>query len=166
MRRSRFVLRLLSKPVEKELAMATRTLIRWSGLALVLAGVIQAGTAFLHPDYTKPGAVFSPLWAPVGLAASLSYLLMVFGLLGIHLRQAEKAGALGLIGFIVALFDTALLVGIHIDKTFFLPYTLQQQPTLKTMADFIATPQQRSAPILPSSCWAWSFIWWGIFCLV
>jgi hypothetical protein len=120
--------------------MATRTLIRWSGLALMLAGVIQASTAFLHPDYTAPGAVFSPLWGLVGLAAAFSYLLMVFGLIGLHLRQAERAGGLGLIGFILALLDTALLVGIHIDKTFFLPYVIQQTPALQTMGDFIAGP--------------------------
>jgi len=35
----------------------------------------------------------------------------VFGLVGLHIRQAKKAGWLGLIGFIVALLHSVLLVG-------------------------------------------------------
>ena len=47
--------------------------------------------------------------------------LSLFGLLGLHLRQAGAAGTLGAAGFLAAFFGTALVVGAFWATAFFAP---------------------------------------------
>lgn len=109
--------------------MSSQTLIRWSGLALVIAGLIYIIFQPLHPADTDPGAALNPLWAVVHYAGTVHHLLVVVGLVGLYLAQAEPVGRLGLIGFIAALMANAYWVGGTIDEALFYPYLAAQQAT-------------------------------------
>jgi hypothetical protein len=82
--------------------MPSSSLARWGGLAAVAGGVLLVIWAFLLIP------VFSPTWIPGSLYRlyialwSLSWLLLVGGLLGLHARQANASGRLGAAGFAIA----------------------------------------------------------------
>jgi hypothetical protein len=109
--------------------MATRNLIRWSGLALVLAGFAFTLATPFHPNNYDTDSALNRFWSPVQLGLGLSYLLSVLGLVGWHLRQAEKVGILGLVGFILALFGSALTVTTSLLFAYLLPAVATQQAT-------------------------------------
>jgi len=95
--------------------MANRDLFRLSGIALLLDGLFQAITSFLSPEQfgtLLPLMLRNP-WSRSTVYVELSswFVLTVFGLVGLHIRQAEKVGRLGLIGFMVALLSSASLTG-------------------------------------------------------
>jgi hypothetical protein len=103
-------------------------LIQWSGVALVIAGILWAVTSAVHPNNGDPNATRSRLWAPVLGGHALSFLLLVLGFVGLHVRQAESAGVIGLIGFILALLGSALTFAIDVNMAFLLPPLNAQQP--------------------------------------
>ena len=92
--------------------LGSSSLIRWSGLALLVAGVLSIGAVPFHPSDADPGGVLSPIWLPVHFLFGLAFVLSLFGLVGLHLRQADKAGLLGLIGFGMTFVGSAVLVGV------------------------------------------------------
>lgn len=117
--------------------MAFRSLIRVSGMALLLGGVLWAISSILHPDNYAPAAVLSRFWAPAHIAEGLAYLLSVLGLVGFYLRQADQAGRLGLIGFILALLTSAVRVSAAAGEVFVLPSIVAQQANTKPVFDLI-----------------------------
>ena len=76
------------------------SLIRWSGLAAVLAGASYALVGILHPANVAPSVLTSPWEISHILAMGLS-LFGLFGLTGLYARQAEKSGWLGLSGYLL-----------------------------------------------------------------
>ncbi len=118
--------------------MAVRSLTRWSGLALLLSGLSSMIVALLHPNNYALNGVLDPFWRPAHIVEGLASLLMVLGLVGLHLRQAEKAGRLGLIGFILALFGSAALVNTAmLFEAYVFPYLASQQAAPKSALDLI-----------------------------
>lgn len=91
--------------------MSPTKLIRWSGGALIVAGLLMATSLALHPDETDPNALVNPLWGPTHLALGVGFLISLLGLMGVHARQVQRAGALGLTGFVVVFASTAALIG-------------------------------------------------------
>jgi len=92
--------------------MSTANLIRWSGLISLLAGVLHVVGALLHPVGEDLAAINSPNWVPAHLVYWVSGTLMLFGLVGLYARQAEKTGWLGLVSFVLAFIGTALVGGL------------------------------------------------------
>jgi lysylphosphatidylglycerol synthetase-like protein (DUF2156 family) len=118
--------------------MAIRKLIRWSGMALLLGGVSAIMAALFHPNNYALNAVLDPFWKPAHVAEGLTELLLVLGLVGLYLRQAERTGLLGLIGFILALFGSAALLNVALlDEVYFLPFIAAQQAAPKSAFDVI-----------------------------
>src|SRR5215207_1724348 len=103
-------------------------LIRWSGLANILAGILYALETLLHParDITKLAAitqqsVLGVSWQvshTLGIAAGLLGLL---GLIGLYVRQFDKLGGLGLIGFVTTLIGTAMLAATLVPDAYVFP---------------------------------------------
>ena len=58
----------------------------------------------------------------------LSAVLILFGLVGLHLRQSEAAGAAGFVGFLVAFLGTALVVGVTWALFFVVPSLALEAP--------------------------------------
>jgi len=107
--------------------MSAANLIRWSGLMSLLAGVLHVLAAILHPVGEDLAAVISPNWVLAHLLYWASVILLLFGLVGLYARQAEKTGRLGLIGFVLAFIGTAV-------AEVFLFYAATTMPLIATTA--------------------------------
>lgn len=75
-------------------------LIRWTGLSLIVAGIIFAGIQPVHPpDFLA--SVTTGEWAIIMLLKTAMCLLFLLGLAGLYARQVNLAGWLGLAGFLL-----------------------------------------------------------------
>jgi hypothetical protein len=92
--------------------MSTTNLIRWSGLVSLLAGVLYAIAALLHPVGEDLTAVNSPNWVTSHLVYWVSAILILFSLIGLYARQTEQSGRLGLVSFVLAFIGTTVVGSI------------------------------------------------------
>jgi hypothetical protein len=104
-----------------EQTMFSARLTRWSGLALMLAGLLIAIPTLFHPSDADPRAFQSAAWTPVHALLIVGAILSLFGLIGLYRVQAERTGALGLAGFILGLSGTALVVAALVADAFVIP---------------------------------------------
>jgi len=125
--------------------MSTAKLIRWSGLISILTGVLYAIAALLHPVGEDLAAFTSPNWIPAHLVYWIAAMLMLFSLIGLYARQAEKAGWLGLVGFVLALIGTAFVGTIFVIVSTVVPLVAAEAPALFERA---ATPPTASVLIV------------------
>jgi len=91
--------------------MATQKLIRWSGMSLMLGGITLIVHYIMHPPGETAQYTLYPLWALSHWLGGATHLLILFGLVGLYIRQSEKVGLLGWIGFILAFVGNALFAG-------------------------------------------------------
>jgi hypothetical protein len=110
--------------------MSPAKLIRWSGLISLLAGVLYALAAFLHPVGEDLAAITSPKWVPAHLVYWVSVILMQLGLVGLYARQVEKAGWLGLAGFVLAFIGTGFVETILLMVSTIIPLIGAEAPTI------------------------------------
>ena len=68
--------------------MKTSNLIRWSGLALMIAGILGVVGLVIHPLSETASDVASSRWVPAHLLAFVSTIPLIFGLIGLYARQA------------------------------------------------------------------------------
>ncbi len=124
-------------------------LIRWSGMALLFSGIILVVAMLLHPR----GAVFSETlerrWTPVHIAEGLVYLLNLLGLSGLYLRQVEKAGMLGLFGFVLTLFGSAFGLSVAVDEVVLYPFIAAQEYAPKTWFDLAGLAWPLAGLVVP-----------------
>jgi hypothetical protein len=98
----------------------TSNLIRFSGLALVPAGIVFAGIQPIHP----PDVVESVTTSTWGIITSLKFamcVLFLVGITGLYARQADKAGWLGLAAFVVLGLSWTLQSAFVFAEAFILP---------------------------------------------
>jgi hypothetical protein len=110
--------------------MTTGSLIRTSGLALIMGGLALAVYILIHPynQVTGVSAALNPLWLPAHTLHFLGALLVLFGLIGLYARQIPESGQLGLIGFIIAFAATAVFVGTGIITAYLWPVVAHHDP--------------------------------------
>src|SRR5262245_42227930 len=101
--------------------MSSSRLTRWSGLALLLAGVLVAIPMLFHPSDSDPQAFVRAAWLPVHSLLIGSVILMLFGLIGMYHIQADVIGVLGLAGFVLAFVGGALFVAVLVVDAFVIP---------------------------------------------
>jgi hypothetical protein len=98
--------------------MSSQLLYRLSGLALIIGSIFYAvSSPFLDPLHLPADAV--------GLAGSY---LIVLGLPGLYIRQADKAGILGLIGFVCLFVSLIELSVVEYTYVVTVPITALQLP--------------------------------------
>ncbi len=109
--------------------MKTQNLIRWAGLAALVAGI-----CFVVVELTRPPVVLASVttarWAGVH---SLAIAMPMFGLLGvtgIYARQAEAAGWLGLTGYLLLSLWLALALPFNFLEGYVLPLLASEAPAL------------------------------------
>ncbi len=112
--------------------MAIQQLIRWSAIALLLSALTGIISIIATPSDFAPNAMLSSLWTPAHAMLTVSYMLFLFGLVGIHVIQADKAGRLGSIGFVLTFFGTLILTAQVIISTWILPVLALQTNAPKT----------------------------------
>ena len=110
--------------------MSTAKLIRWSGLISILAGVLYALGAILHPAGEDIAAYASPNWVPAHQVYWTAAMLMLFGLVGLYARQVEETGWLGLVGFVLAFIGTVLVDSIFLMASTVIHSVALQAPAL------------------------------------
>src|SRR5690349_250996 len=85
---------------ESKMKITGSNLIRWTGLSTIVAGVIFAAIQPIHPADVV-GSVNTSAWAIItGLKTGMC-LLLLLGIVGLYARHVNKAGWLGLVGFLV-----------------------------------------------------------------
>jgi hypothetical protein len=100
--------------------MNTRNLIRWAGVAAMVAGLCYVVVGLFHPLETL-ATVTTPQWAIVhALAVALSF-FGVLGITGLYARQGKAAGWLGLAGYVLLILWLVLLVPFTFTEVFILP---------------------------------------------
>lgn len=92
--------------------MSSSNLIRWSGMAAVVAGVLSIAVDLVVLLVLGFGQSFGgSLLAFRSVAAPLSGVLLLLGLVGLYARQSGVTGIPGLASFLVAFLGTALAQG-------------------------------------------------------
>ena len=89
--------------------MVSRRLIRWSGLAAMLGGLLfmVLGRLAGMAEATKVLGLTEGAYSRINTA---SLLLLTAGLAGLYARQAGRSGRLGVAGFVLAFMGLALMV--------------------------------------------------------
>ena len=105
---------------EKNMQITTSSLIRWSGLAAMIAGLIFAGIQPIHPPDVV-ASVTTQAWAIITPLKTVMCLLLLVGITGLYARQANKTGWLGLIGFVLFGFGWTITFANVFAETFILP---------------------------------------------
>jgi len=80
-------------------------LVRASGLLAIAAGSYMVLVPFVHPESPQ-----SPAWVPVHLLYFSALTVILLALVGIFTRQLQRAGRLGVAGFLTAFFGTAMML--------------------------------------------------------
>ena len=105
----------------------TSHLLRWAGLSALVAGLIFAVVGLIHPPQLL-SSLNTGTWT---IVHSLTIAMSFFGLLGIagiYVRQAEKAGWLGLAGFVLLSLWFVLVTGFTFFEAFILPLLASDSP--------------------------------------
>jgi len=95
-------------------------LIRLSGLSAVVAGVIFASIQPIHPPDVVE-SVTTGAWAIITPLKTAMCLLFLVGITGLYARQVEKAGWLGLAGFVLLIVSWWLQTAFVFAEAFILP---------------------------------------------
>jgi hypothetical protein len=122
---------LVGKPRRRRKTMPASNLIRWCGLAAILAGVLLSVAAILHIATETKNLSGSATTAPYALTWLLYLLggvLLLLGLVGLYAHQSEASGILGLVSFLVAFLGTAFSVGSGWYQLFVAPSLAVEAP--------------------------------------
>lgn len=107
--------------------MNTKNLIRWTGLAAMAAGIVFAGIQPIHPPDVL-SSVTTPAWAFIQALKLIMCLLFLLGIAGLYARQANEAGWLGLVGFLLFSLSWALTMAFVFAGAFILPVLAAEAP--------------------------------------
>ncbi len=98
--------------------MSSSALIRWGGLAAILAGMAWAASGVVHFSLVYPAAGTGPPGSIsdylIEGAHAVAEAGMLGALLGLRALQAPRYGWLGAVGFVLAFLGTALLFAITV----------------------------------------------------
>jgi hypothetical protein len=105
---------------ESNMKISASNLIRWAGLAAMVAGIFYVVLGLFHP-LNVLSSVTTTRWEIVHILASAMSFFGLFGMVGLYARQADKSGWLGLAGFVLFSLWLALVLGFTFVETFILP---------------------------------------------
>jgi hypothetical protein len=112
--------------------------IRWAGLSAMAAGIIFAGIQPIHPPDVL-SSVTTSAWAIITTLKTVMCLLFLIGITGLYARQVERAGWLGLAGFLLLTLSWWLQTAFVFAEAYILPPLATTAPkfvdgTLGTLA--------------------------------
>jgi hypothetical protein len=112
---------------ERTMKITASNLIRWAGLSAMVAGIIFAGIQPIHPADVL-ASVTTGAWAIITSFKTAMCLLFLLGIMGIYARQVNKAGWLGLAGFLLLSLSWALQTAFVFAEAFILPLLATAAP--------------------------------------
>ncbi len=89
--------------------MATPSIFRMSGLALIVGALLASVGYWLRPYVQDISAYSLPVYVPSGLLRFSGALLVLIGLPGMYAYQSSRAGRFGLVSFILTFLGIAIL---------------------------------------------------------
>jgi hypothetical protein len=106
-------------------------LLRWSGMALIAAGVLMVVATLLHPSRETAATIVASESRLVAahVVYTLAWLLVLLGLPGLYAAQRGGMGRLGLVGFLTA-FSGTYLIAVTGNFGFLAPVLAKQSPTV------------------------------------
>ncbi len=145
--------------------MSASEIARFCGLAAIAAGALLLAADLLSLTISPKGpsvqSLTSGAYATQSVLKLAAAALLLFGLLGLHLRQAEAAGMLGLAGFLGAFFGTALVVGAFWATAFFAPVMAAGAPEMFEAGEGGPPPGRLAGAFAVS--WAVFILGWILF---
>src|SRR5215217_6229346 len=130
---------------KSKMKVTASSLIRWSGLAALVAGIIFAGIQPIHPPDVV-ASVSTGAWAIITpLKTVMCLLLLLVGILGIYARQVKEAGWLGLAGFLLFGLGWAITTAFVFAETFIMPPLASVAP--KFVDGFLGVAASRASEV-------------------
>lgn len=105
---------------ESNMKISASMLIRWAGVAAMVAGIIFAAIQPIHPA-DQVASVTTQTWAIITPLKTAMCLLFLLGIVGIYARQVNKAGWFGLAGFLLFSLSWALQTAFVFAEAFIMP---------------------------------------------
>lgn len=136
---------------ESKTRISTAALMRLAGLSAMLAGLSFIVMGMFHPE-NEPAFVTTPTWIIVHIFATSLGFFGVLGLAGIYARQVEKAGWLGLIGFLLFSGWMALQMPFSFMEAVVLPHLASEFPPFvaSSLGMFTGVPSTMNLGALPT----------------
>ena len=124
---------------------------RLAGLSAILAGVCFIVIGLFHP-VNIPSSVTTDNWVIVHYFATALGFFGLFGIAGLYARQVEKAGWLGLTGFILFSVWMTLVCGFSFVEAFILPRLATLSPAFVKglLGMFSSVPSEVNLGVLPT----------------
>lgn len=124
---------------------AISRLTRWAGnVSIIPAAYLPLCNQFLHGERDAASILpRSAEYAEVHIVAGVCALFVMFGLLSLYLKIAEKVGAAGLIAFFAAVAGQGMYAGQLFIDSFFNPMLSKYDPVLQThfhSSHYFSTP--------------------------
>ena len=106
-------------------------LLRWSGLAVVAAGVLMVVATLLHPTHETATTIVASEGRLIAahVTYTLSWLLVLLGLPGLFAAQRASMGRLGVAGFLAA-FAGTYLIAVTGNFGFLAPVLAKKSPAV------------------------------------
>ena len=135
---------------ENKMKITASTLMRLAGLSAILAGVCFLVIGLFHP-VNIPSSVTTDAWVIVHYFATALGFFGLFGMAGLYARQVEKAGWLGLAGFILFTAWMTLVSGFSFLEAFIHPILATESPVLLKglLGMFSSVPSEINLGVLP-----------------
>jgi hypothetical protein len=136
---------------ESKPKITTTTLMRLAGVSAMLAGLCFIVMGMFHPA-NVPASVTTASWVNVHIFATFLGFFGIFGLTGLYARQVEKAGWLGLAGFLLFSLWFGLVMPFCFIEAFILPRMVTTWPAFIAawMGMLTGAPMEISLGILPT----------------
>jgi hypothetical protein len=114
--------------------MSSSNLMRWSGLAALVGGglfaIVNVVESLLLGNQLYSEAAATGAWIIIQGAYLVAAMLIGLGLIGLYVRQAEQAGTLGLIAFLVTFIGGMMATGSTWSEAFFGAWLAKAAPEL------------------------------------
>lgn len=114
---------------ESKMTITGPKLIRWAGLAALVAGIIYTVIQPIHPPDVL-ASVTTSAWAIITPIKTAMAMLFLIGITGIYARQVKETGWLGLVGFLLLIVSWMLNLSYIFAETFIIPLLTTTSPTL------------------------------------
>lgn len=106
--------------------------VRWSGALIAAGGVSLAAFVLIHPFDQLAGAqaMHHSRWIPAHTLHFLGSVFAILGLPALYVRNLSRAGASGLIAFLLAFVGTAMFAGTGLITAYLWPLLAKHAPAL------------------------------------
>lgn len=136
---------------ESKPRISTAALMRLSGLSALLAGLGITVMGLFHPA-NEPASVTTLAWIIVHIFATSLGFFGVVSLVGLYARQVEKAGWLGLVGFLLFSVWMTMIGFFSFIEAAVLPHLASEFPQFVTgfLGMFSGAPSQVNLGVMPT----------------